>query len=101
MPTTPSSPSWVGRVILKSSHEEVNDGRTNDFTIRGKTLELDQVVLLVLPLIILGVVILLFLTTGGGLDLTSPAPVEALTVERTVLHPARSRSPCATPAQKT
>ncbi len=43
--------------------------------------------LLVLPLIILGGVIWLFLTTGGGLDLTSPAPVEALTVERTVLKP--------------
>jgi zinc transporter ZupT len=44
-------------------------------------------VLLVLPLVLLGVVIVLFLTTGGGLDLTSPAPVEALTVERTVLRP--------------
>ena len=46
-----------------------------------------KVILLVLPVIGLGVVILVFLTTGGGLDLTSPAPVEALTVERTVLHP--------------
>ncbi|RPI32622.1 MAG: metal transporter [Chloroflexota bacterium] len=46
-------------------------------------------VLLVLPLVILGGVIILFLTTGGGLDLTSPAPVEALTVERTVLRPGR------------
>jgi len=44
-------------------------------------------VLLVLPLIVLGGVIWLFLTTGGGLDLTSPAPVEALTVERTILKP--------------
>jgi hypothetical protein len=31
-----------------------------------------KVVLLVLPVIILGVVILVFLTTGGGLNLTSP-----------------------------
>jgi zinc transporter, ZIP family len=44
-------------------------------------------VLLVLPLIVLGGVILLFLNTGGGLDLSPPAPVEALTVERTVLRP--------------
>lgn len=44
-------------------------------------------VLLVLPLIVLGGVIWLFLTTGGGLQLSSPAPVEALTVERTVLRP--------------
>ena len=29
----------------------------------------------------------LFLSTGGGLHLTSPAPVEALTVERTILKP--------------
>jgi zinc transporter ZupT len=42
-------------------------------------------ILLILPLVILGGVIWLFLTTGGGLDLTAPAPVEALTVERTVL----------------
>jgi zinc transporter ZupT len=44
-------------------------------------------ILLVLPLVILGGVIWLFVTTGGGLDLTSPAPVETLAVERTVLKP--------------
>lgn len=43
--------------------------------------------LLVLPLILLAGVIMLFLNTGGGLQLKSPAPVEALTVERTVLRP--------------
>jgi hypothetical protein len=42
---------------------------------------------LFLPLAILGGVIWLFLTTGGGLDLTSPVPVEALNVERTMLQP--------------
>ena len=41
-------------------------------------------VLLILPLIVLGGVIVLFLTTGGGLQLSAPAPVEALTVERTL-----------------
>jgi zinc transporter ZupT len=46
-------------------------------------------ILLLLPLIVLGGVIFLFLTTGGGLALTSPAPVEALSVERTVLEPGR------------
>ncbi len=48
---------------------------------------LTTAVLLVLPLIVLGGVIWLFLTTGGGLRLTPPAPVEALTFERTILKP--------------
>jgi zinc transporter ZupT len=54
---------------------------------REPRLNLSTAVLLILPLIILGGVIWLFLTTGGGLDLTSPAPVEALSIERTVLKP--------------
>ena len=36
-------------------------------------------VLLILPLIALGGVIILFLNTGGGLQLSAPAPVEAQT----------------------
>src|SRR5689334_22467196 len=44
-------------------------------------------VLLIVPLIILGGVIFLFLQTGGGLDLRSPVPVERVTVERTILSP--------------
>lgn len=44
-------------------------------------------VLLILPLILLGGVIVLFLNTSGGLQLVAPAPVEALTAERTVLTP--------------
>lgn len=43
--------------------------------------------LLILPLILLAGVIVLFLTTGGGLDLKAPVPVEALTLERVVLRP--------------
>jgi zinc transporter ZupT len=43
--------------------------------------------LLVLPLLALGGVIALFLTTGGGLHLSAPAPVEDLKIERTVLKP--------------
>jgi zinc transporter ZupT len=43
--------------------------------------------LLLLPLILLGGVIALFLSTGGGLNLAAPAPVEALAVERTILKP--------------
>jgi zinc transporter, ZIP family len=54
---------------------------------QGPRLNITTAVLLVLPLIILGGVIWLFLTTGGGLDLTSPAPVEALSIERTLLKP--------------
>lgn len=48
---------------------------------------LAMVALLIGPLIVLAIVILLFLKTGGGLNLTSPAPIESLTIERTVLHP--------------
>ena len=50
-------------------------------------INLTTAVLLILPLIILGGVIWLFLTTGGGLNLTSPVPVEALTIERTFMRP--------------
>jgi zinc transporter ZupT len=38
--------------------------------------------MLILPVILLAGVIALFLSTGGGLELTSPAPVENLDVER-------------------
>ena len=44
-------------------------------------------ILLILPLVILGGVILLFLRTGGGLNISSPAAIEILTIERTVLKP--------------
>lgn len=53
----------------------------------GRRINLATAILLILPLVLLGGVIWLFLTTGGGLQLSSPAPVEALTVERTVLKP--------------
>ena len=39
-------------------------------------------VLLLLPILLLAGVILLFLSTGGGLDLRSPVPIEELTIER-------------------
>ena len=39
-------------------------------------------VLLLLPILLLAGVILLFLNTGGGLDLRSPVPIEELTIER-------------------
>ena len=52
-----------------------------------KRINLKTTVLLILPLVILGGVIWLFLTTGGGLLLSQPIPVEALSVERTVLRP--------------
>lgn len=44
-------------------------------------------VLLLLPILLLAGVILLFLNTGGGLDLRAPAPIENLTVERYHLEP--------------
>src|SRR5690349_6948769 len=43
---------------------------------------LRTLVLLVLPILLLAGVIFLFLTTGGGLDLKSPVPIENLTIER-------------------
>ena len=52
-----------------------------------KRLTPTTIVLLIVPLVVLAGVILLFLQTGGGLNLASPAPVEALTIERTVLKP--------------
>ena len=55
--------------------------------ISAKGFNLASVILLALPLLVLGGVILLFLRTGGGLDLAPPAPVEHLSVERTVLRP--------------
>jgi len=48
---------------------------------------LPATVLFFLPLVLLGGVILLFLQTGGGLNLSTPAPIEALSIERTVLQP--------------
>ncbi|MBI3151177.1 MAG: ZIP family metal transporter [Chloroflexi bacterium] len=39
-------------------------------------------VLLLIPIILLAGVIFLFLNTGGGLDLQSPAPIENLTIDR-------------------
>ena len=43
------------------------------------------ILLLLVPIILLAGVIALFLTTGGGLDLESAAPVEDLSIERYVL----------------
>jgi ZIP family zinc transporter len=54
-------------------------------TIVSKRPNLAITILLFLPLVALAGVILLFVTTGGGLKLTSPAPVEALAIERTFL----------------
>lgn len=42
--------------------------------------------LFLLPILLLAGVIALFLSTGGGLDLASPVPVEALTIERYTLE---------------
>ncbi|HSO12291.1 MAG TPA: hypothetical protein VLT51_07940 [Anaerolineales bacterium] len=44
-------------------------------------------ILLLVPIILLIGVIALFLTTGGGLDLKSPAPVEDMDIERYRLEP--------------
>lgn len=54
---------------------------------KHRSFGLPQALMLLLPILLLGGVIVLFLTTGGGLRLTAPVPVEDLTVERTVLKP--------------
>ncbi len=43
--------------------------------------------LLVIPIVLLGGVIALFLITGGGLRKTNAIPVEDLSIERTILEP--------------
>jgi ZIP family zinc transporter len=50
-------------------------------------LSLQTLGLLLLPVILLAGVIALFLSTGGGLNLESAAPVESLAIERHVLNP--------------
>ncbi len=52
-----------------------------------RRINLNTAILLILPLVILVGVIWLFLTTGGGLQLISPVPVEALSIEHTALTP--------------
>ncbi len=47
-----------------------------------KRFTVQTLVLLLIPVILLGGVIALFLSTGGGLDLEAPVPVENLTIER-------------------
>src|SRR5574341_1040852 len=51
-----------------------------------KTLSPVALGLLIVPLILLGGVIALFLVTGGGLNLESPVPIESLVVERVRLE---------------
>jgi len=46
---------------------------------------LRTIILLLIPIILLAGVIAIFLSTGGGLQLTSPAPVENLDIEKYVL----------------
>lgn len=42
--------------------------------------------LFLVPIILLAAVIALFLRTGGGLDFEAPVPIEALNVERIIIH---------------
>ena len=60
--------------------DSVSQPKTNRFDFR-------TIILLLIPIILLAGVIALFLTTGGGLDLESPVPVENLNIERYHLEP--------------
>lgn len=51
-----------------------------------KRFSLQTLLLLLIPIILLAGVIVLFLSTGGGLSLEAPAPVENLDVEKYVLE---------------
>lgn len=59
--------------------ESISRPTTKSFTFR-------TLILLLIPIVLLAGVIVLFLSTGGGLDLESPAPVENLAVENYVLE---------------
>lgn len=60
--------------------QTTSQSATNRFTFR-------TFILLLVPIILLAGVIALFLATGGGLDLTSPVPIEDLDIERYYLEP--------------
>jgi len=51
-----------------------------------KRFTFQTLVLLLIPIILLAGVIALFLSTGGGLDLEAPVPVENLAIERYYLE---------------
>ena len=55
--------------------DSISQPKSNRFDFR-------TIILLLIPIILLAGVIALFLTTGGGLDLESPVPVENLNIER-------------------
>ena len=54
---------------------------------KTRTLSPITAVSIVLPLLLLALVIVVFVRTGGGLDLAAPVPIENLNVERIVLRP--------------
>ena len=59
----------------------------NVYPTKTRPRSINTIILLLLPLIILGGVIWLFVSTGGGLSLAAPVPVEALAFERTIIEP--------------
>lgn len=61
-------------------NQPTSQPETNRFTFR-------TFILLLIPIILLVGVIVLFLSTGGGLRLESPVPVENLDVEKYILEP--------------
>jgi zinc transporter, ZIP family len=60
--------------------QSIPQPKTNRFDLR-------TIILFLIPIILLAGVIALFLSTGGGLDLESPVPVENLNIERYRLEP--------------
>lgn len=74
---------------------ETTEGRaepTASSTPRSSGFTLATLALAVLPLLLLGLVIALFVTTSGGLNLSAPVPVENLVIERFVLEPGYIRA---------
>jgi ZIP family zinc transporter len=66
-----------------------NTAQLADRNRKTKTAGVTTALLLLVPLVLLGLVIFVFLKTGGGLSLSSPVPIENLSFERTVLEPGR------------
>lgn len=61
-------------------------------TPRNSRFTLAALAMALLPLLLLGLVIALFVTTSAGLDLSAPVPLESLVIERFVLEPGYIRA---------
>jgi zinc transporter, ZIP family len=74
---------------------ETTEGRVEPASVmtpRSGGFTLVTLAMAILPLILLGLVIALFINTSAGLDLSAPVPIETLVIERFVLEPGYIRA---------